>query len=188
MSPLKKTQTLWLNWIFHLQDKDNPGEDGGATAGETDSAGGDTARVLEAILSCQTTLMMKIEEVKVDISFICQDPQKLWKGVKTSDTRLSGVEDAIPPLQTVSNRMQLQISQLMTKQEDMENRIRRCNLRFIGLPECAKGKQLTTFLEQLLITTYGRKLEPFSPTLAVDIAHCMPAGPPPHRGPLPAPL
>lgn len=88
---------------------------------------------------------------------------------------MSGVEDAIPPLQTVSDSMQLQISQLMTKQEDMENRLRRCNLCIIRLPEGAEGKDLTTFLEQLLIITYARGA--FSPTLTVERAHRMPAMP-----------
>lgn len=69
--------------------------------------------------------------------------------------------------------MQMQISQLISKQDEMENRLRRCNLRFIGLPEGAEGKDPTSFLEKLLIDTYGR--EAFSPTLAVERAHRMPA-------------
>lgn len=60
----------------------------------------------------------------------------------------------------------------------MENRLRRCNLRLIGLPEGAEGKDPATFLEQLLVTTYGR--ETFSPMFAVERAHLMPARPPPH--------
>lgn len=43
--------------------------------------------------------------------------------------------------------MQLQINYLLAKQDNMENRLRRCNLCFIGLPEGAKGKDLTTFIE-----------------------------------------
>lgn len=46
--------------------------------------------------------------------------------------------------------MQLQINQPFG--QNMENRVRRCNL---GLPEGAEGKDLTAFEEQLLITTYG---------------------------------
>lgn len=77
--------------------------------------------------------------------------------------------------------MQLQISQLIQKQDDMENRLRRCNLLFIGLPEGAEGKDPTTFLERLLITTYGH--ESFSPTFAVERAQRMPARAPPQGAP-----
>lgn len=101
----------------------------------------------------------------MDISLLRQDFQKLRDRVTTGETRLGLVEDVIPPLQTSSNRMQRQIDQLFSKQDEMKNRLRRCNLRFIGLPEGAEGKDPSTFLEQLLITAYGR--EAFSATLAV---------------------
>lgn len=77
--------------------------------------------------------------------------------------------------------MQYQINQLLAKQDNMENRLRRCNLRFIGLPEGTEGKDPTTFLEQLLITRYGR--EAFSATFAFERAHCMPARQPPQGAP-----
>lgn len=91
------------------------------------------------------------------------------------------MEGAIPPLQMGSDRMQLQINQLLAKQDIMENRLRRCNLRFIGLPEGTEGKDPTTFLEMLLTTTYGR--EAFSVTLAVERTHRMSARPPPPGAP-----
>lgn len=53
------------------------GQDGRASYSETDLVVNDTVKVLEAISSCQTSLTMKIEEVKVDISLIQQDLQKL---------------------------------------------------------------------------------------------------------------
>lgn len=78
--------------------------------------------------------------------------------------------------------MQLQVDQILQKQDDLENRLRRCNLRFIGLPEGVEGGDPTTFLETLLCDTYGR--EAFSPTFLVERAHCMlgrtlPTGAPP---------
>lgn len=54
--------------------------------------------------------------------------------------------------------------------------MRRCNIRLIGLPEGVEGKDPSTYLEQLLVHTYGR--EAFSPMLAVERAHRMPARPP----------
>lgn len=117
----------------------------------------------------------------MDISHLRQDLHKLPDRVKTAETRLSTVEDALPPLQTRADHMQQQIQQLFSKQDEMENRLRRCNLRLIGLPEGAEGKDPAVFLEQLLITSYGR--EAFSPMLAVERAHCMPTKPPPQGAP-----
>lgn len=180
MSPLKaqKAAAAKLDQ-YHQQDKDSPEEDCGTAHEEKDSAG-DTDRLLEAITFCQTSFTAQIEKVKVNISLIRQNLQKLRDRVKTAENHLGAVEDVILPLQTGVDRMQLQINQLLTKQ-DMENRLRRCNLRFIGLPEGAEGKDPTMFLERLLNTTHG--CEAFSPTLAVEKAHRMPARPPPQGAP-----
>lgn len=64
----------------------------------------------------------------------------------------------------------------------MENRLRRCNLRFIGLPEGVEGAEHPTFLEKLLCDTYGK--EAFFHTFVVERAHHMscrlpPVGPAP---------
>lgn len=83
----------------------------------------------------------------MDISLVRQDLHKLKERVKTSDTILGEVEDAIPPLHNTSKRIKHQINQLLAKKDDMKNRLHRCNLHFIGLPEGMEGKGLTTFLE-----------------------------------------
>lgn len=100
-----------------------------------DCAVADTARVLEAISTCQSTLTTKIEEIKVDISLIRQDITKLKDLVKETETRISQTEDIIHPRQNSHEDIQHQIQQLAQKHDDLENRARRSNLRFIGLPE-----------------------------------------------------
>lgn len=85
MSPPKNQKdTLAKLDHYHRQDKDNPGEDGHATNE------GKVRQEVILISSCQTTLTTKIEEVKVDISLIRQDLQKLSERVKTSE-KLDGV-------------------------------------------------------------------------------------------------
>lgn len=112
---------LRLNLQFRRMDGENAREDGGATCETQTSANGDTDRLLEAITFCRTSLTAQIEEVKMDISLIRQDFQKLRDRVTTAETQLGLVEGAIPPLQTGSDR----------KQDDMENRLWRCNLRLL---------------------------------------------------------
>lgn len=155
--------------------------------GEETNAGADTVRVLkaitacqEAVTSCQTTLTARIEEIKVDISLVRQDFQKLRDRVKDTEDRLCTVEDSLPPLQNSSDNMQLQVNQLLQKQDEMENGLRRSNLR---LPEGVEGADPSTFLEQLLHTTYGK--EAFSDTFVVERAHRMSGKPPPAGAPPP---
>lgn len=58
----------------------------------------------------------------------------------------------------------------------MENRLRRSNLRFIGLPEGEEGADPSSLLEQLLCNTYGK--EAFSPTFVVELGHRISGRPP----------
>lgn len=138
----------------------------------------DTMKVLEAISTCQSTLSTKIEEIKVDISLIRQDMTKLRDRVKETETRISQAEDTLHPLQHSHEDMKCQLQQLAQKHDDLENRARRSNLHFIGLPE---GPDPATFLKKLLIKTYGR--EALSTTFVVEHAHHMPARRPPEGAP-----
>lgn len=138
-------------------------------------------KVLKAISHCQSTLTTKIEEVKVDISLIQQHLQKLRERVKQLQTRLCSLDDVIPRLQHSLDHLQLQVNQLLQKQDDMENRLHCCNLRFIGLLEGSEGANPPFFLKQLSITTY--EPEAFSSTFMVEMSHCMSARSPPQGAP-----
>lgn len=55
--------------------------------------------MLEAISDCKSTLTGKIEEIKIDVSLIRQDLQKLRDQVTETENRISHVEDEMHPLQ-----------------------------------------------------------------------------------------
>lgn len=57
------------------------------------------------------------------------------------------------PLQESSDQASHLITQLQQKQDDLENHMRRNNLRFIGLAEDMEGNNPATFLEDLLVPT-----------------------------------
>lgn len=84
--------------------------------------------MLEAIAICQSTLTPRIEEVKVDISLIRQDIHRLRERVSETERRVGQVEDGIHPLQVTTEQLQYQLNVVLSKQDDMENRLRRCNL------------------------------------------------------------
>lgn len=73
---------------------------------ESEQATGDTAKVLKAISQGQTMLTPKTEEVKVDISLLRQDFQKLCERVTETERRISHMEENIPPLQVSTKQLQ----------------------------------------------------------------------------------
>lgn len=158
---------------FHRQDGNWQAKDGGSPSSSPDSRAADKSEILEAIATCQTSLTTRIEEVKVDISLLHRDMQQLRDRVWKSEHRLGHKEDAFPPLQESSDQASRLIAQLQQKQDDLENCMRRNNLRFIGLPEGTEGNNPATFPEDLLITTYRQ--EAFSRSFVVERAHRMPA-------------
>lgn len=89
--------------------------------------------------------------------------------------RMSTVEDDMAPMQrdlkynchlTVQNAARL---------NDLKNRMRRNNVRALVIPERAEGKKPVAFIEQWLLSTFGK--DTFSPLFAVERAHRVPARP-----------
>ena len=60
--------------------------------------------------------------------------------------------------------------------DDIENRLRRNNVRIVGLPEKTEGRDPTTFIESWLVEIFGK--EAFSPFFTVERAHRTPGRPP----------
>lgn len=141
----------------------------------------DTAKVLAAIAESRTYLTNRIDEVKVDISLIRHDMQKLRDRVTDTETRISVAEDTLSPLPQDVRDLQRKYSLLMAKMDDQENRQRRSNLRFVGLPEGAEGRSPESFLESWLAEVLGR--DKLSATFVVERAHRVPMTP----GPLGSP-
>lgn len=82
---------------YWLKEKGRPGENGADAPPSSDLAAEDRAQVLEAISGCKSTLTCKI-----DVSLIRQDLQKLRDRVTETETRISRVEDEMPPLQVAT--------------------------------------------------------------------------------------
>lgn len=73
------------------------------------------------------------------------------KKITELENRTSSCEDTTATLSQTINQQQSEIASLRDKLDDLENRGRRNNLRFIGIPEAIKGDQLNAFLTKDLI-------------------------------------
>lgn len=113
-------------------------------------------------------LSTEIKGVKAEISFLRQDTQKLRERTSALEERVSSVEDDMEPMRrdlTYNNHL---VSQHTSCLEDLENRMRRNNVRAIGLPERTEGKNPVEFIESWLTKAFGR--EAFSPMFTVERA------------------
>lgn len=94
---------------------------------------------------------------------------------------VSSVEDNPNPLK---QEMKIIISVKMNvntfKMEDMENRMRRNNVRILGLPERCEGPNPAGFMEKWLVENFGK--ESFSSFFAIERAHRVPHRVPPPGG------
>lgn len=183
MSPPKKTSEAADKLAKYSRlGEDQQAKDGAGTSSDTEHSEAATNRVLDANALCQSTLTTKIEEVKIDVSLIQQDLSTLRDRVVETETRIGIAEDILHPLQHTTDEVRRQLQQLSAKQDDMENRLRRGNLRFIGLPKTAEGNDSASFLDNFLISNFGRAA--FSVMFVVERAHRIPARPPPQGAPL----
>ena len=135
--------------------------------------------IFTAVTSCNVSLAVLTTEVKgmkSEISFLRQDAQKMRERTSALEERVSTIEDDMGPMQrdlTYNNHL---IDQHSSRLEELENRMRRNNVRAIGLPEKMEGKNPVEFIEKWLIAAFGR--EAFSPMFSVERAHRVPSRPP----------
>lgn len=154
----------------------------------TDPSDMDHEPTLREIFSAVTTgnihiaeLAGEVKGMKVELSLVRQDMQKLRDRTAALEGRVGSLEDEWQPLQRDVKYLQTVSSANAARLEDMENRLRRNNVRAVGIPEKSEGKNPVHFIESWLLDTFGK--ESFSPMFAVERAHRVPARPPPPGAP-----
>lgn len=140
-----------------------------------------STRLLEAIQLSTTSLTGKIEKVRVDVSLLRNDMQNLRERVKETESRISQLEDAAAPLPARLSSLEKAAGLWSQRADDLENRLRRNNLRILGLPERSEGGDPCSFAESWLKDTFPNAA--LSPVFAVERAHRVPARPLPPGAP-----
>lgn len=109
------------------------------------------------------------------VSLLRQDLQKIRERTTSVEGRISDMKDQMPPLTRDTRTALQQAAQATAKTEDIENRLRRNNVRTVGLPEKVEGRYPTAFIEQWLQDIFGK--EAFTSLFAVERAHRTPPRP-----------
>lgn len=89
-----------------------------------------------------------------------------------TEERIGRAEDGVVSLDKTTTELKRIVEKLTAKVDDLENRDRRSNLRLVGLPEGAEGRDACSFLEKWIPETLGK--ERFTSPLVVERAHRVP--------------
>lgn len=93
--------------------------------------------------------------------------QKIHERTTAVESRVSGIEDRLPPLMSEARSSTSQLAKANNLcNEDFENRLRQNIVRTVGLPERVEGKNPTDFIEQWLLTLFAK--EAFTPLFVVQ--------------------
>ncbi|CAJ0965631.1 unnamed protein product [Ranitomeya imitator] len=122
------------------------------------------------------SLAQQMQEVKGDTAQINAALQKMDKRIGVVEERVSTAEDHIVKLQKAEKKFAQAIAELAAKNEDLENRSRRNNIRIVGLPEKTEGRNPTEFVENWLLEKIGSTV--LTKVFAVERAHRVPPQPP----------
>lgn len=127
------------------------------------------ADILSALRSMQSDFSKKFDDVMSGICGIKADLQSQSIRITEAEERIGRAEDNLESMHSVMKTLQEKCARLETKVEDQENRARRNNLRLIGLPEKAEGRDMCAFLEGWLPKALGADTFPTPPV--VERAH-----------------
>lgn len=140
--------------------------------------------ILHAVHKCTASvddLKEKFGGLKETVSLMRQDLQKIRERTTAVEGRVSEVEDQLPPLNRDVRMATQNAFQALNKTDEIENRLRRNNVRIVGLPEKVEGRDPTTFIEEWLQEVFGK--EAFSSIYTVERAHRVPPRPLPPGNP-----
>lgn len=137
-----------------------------------------SGKILNEIRLMKEDFSLKLNGLLAAVDSIKGDIRDISGRLTQAETRISDAEDNITTLQSKTGRVDKDLTALILKVDELENRNRRSNLRLIGLPEGTEGRDAALFLETWLPEVLGSANFP-SP-LIIERAHRL-------TGPKPAP-
>uniref|UniRef100_H2ZVD0 L1 transposable element RRM domain-containing protein n=1 Tax=Latimeria chalumnae TaxID=7897 RepID=H2ZVD0_LATCH len=113
-------------------------------------------------------LSSDFEGFKNDLQSLHSSVNNLGSKITAAEARISQIEDENGSRDTQAQHLQSQLSAVVSRIDDLENRSRRNNVRILGFPEGVEGNNLCTFLIKILPDLLG--LDPSDP-LEIERAH-----------------
>lgn len=98
-----------------------------------------------------------LNRLETSVGEIKQQMEKLDKRLTTVEHRVSNAEDRSIRHERALGYLLRREARLTAKQDDMENRLRRNNIRVYGIPEEAEGKEMVPFMVEFFRITLTLK-------------------------------
>lgn len=131
----------------------------------------DTAIILQAIEQSRSSLLVRIDHLTEECNLIRNDLDKIRGRLEETKSRISVTEDTTLQHSKILWSLQQTIRMLVAKSDNAENRMRRNNVRVLGLPECDHPAEFAeAFFQELLGLTEN------APTYVMERAHRVPTG------------
>lgn len=115
--------------------------------------------IWEAIQGCKVEMTAhfdsKIMSVETGLTSIQSSLSSLCDQISELEQRVSANEDNVGDMMKRVADLEKENAYLKDKVDDIENRSRSCNLRFVGIPERSEGKDVIAFIKQLISTLLG---------------------------------
>lgn len=144
--------------------------------------------ILMAVNNCKLSITDLAEQLKIirnELLDVKKEVQVVGARTTALEERVSQVEDDVYPLKQEVSVLKNQLNACMQKMDSMENRMRRGNLRVLGLPEGCEGNNPIKFMEDWLKEKFGK--DSFSDSFFIKHAHRL-ASRTPSPGGYPRPL
>lgn len=114
----------------------------------------------------------KVDPIQTKLSSIQMSLDTLGEHVCSLEQRIGANEDNVQDLKAQTMELTKDNAYLMDKIQDLENRSRASNLRFVKIPESSEGHDTAGFMSQLIQQLFGRDNFPTPPV--IEWAHCIP--------------
>ena len=115
----------------------------------------------------------KVDPIFVTLSGMERSLSTLGDHVALLEQRVGVNEDNITDLSTRVKQLEIDNKYLVDKVDNLENRSRAVNLRFLGIPEATEGRDIVGFMADLIPQLLGE--DDFPTTPAIERAHRTPA-------------
>lgn len=153
--------------------------------GGANSQASDMANILQEMRQGFATVVDKVDRMSSRMDAIAHKLDGQEDCIKEAERHISESDDVTATRTVQLTRMDKLLPVIAAKNEDLEARSRRNNIRVIGLPESTNTGRMEDYIEKLLLESIGK--DAFSSQFIVERAHRT-LGPRPVPGSPPQPI
>ncbi|KAJ1140654.1 hypothetical protein NDU88_007003 [Pleurodeles waltl] len=144
-------------------------EDASPPPQDEQSGVGEMKALLLTMQSSLSSIDGKMDTMTTRLDLLTAGVEKQSGRITEAEQRISNVEDVMQKRQEQLSQINKLLKVIALKNEDLEDKSRRNNIRIVGIPESTNSGRMEQFVERLLFTLFGE--DAFSWLLIMERAH-----------------